>query len=91
MADRPTALGGVIRVLTEAREAAIDADEDLARRHPEARFAGVTFSVSSLDELIVVLQAVERLHGTNARRLRLLQWATLTCSVVALLLALWRL
>jgi hypothetical protein len=86
-----TALGEVIRMLTAAREAAIDVDEDIARAHPDAEthLAGVTFPIETLNMLIEALQASERLHGAQARLMRRLQWAALACSVLAILLTLF--
>jgi hypothetical protein len=89
--DTPTsALGTVIHALAEARDVALDVDEDLARSGGETRLGGVTFSIASLDELIEILRAVERLHGANARRLRWAQAATLGFSILALVLSLLR-
>jgi hypothetical protein len=91
-----TALRGVIRALTEAREAAIDADEAAARA--DMRLVGVTFPVASLDVLIEALQATEEFHAVQmeltastlrfSRRVRWLGWASLVCAVASFLFAL---
>lgn len=85
-----SALAEVIRLLTAAREAALDADEDIARAHPhaETHLAGVTFPIESLDVLIDTLQAVEHLHGAEARLMRRVQWGAVACAVIAMLLSL---
>lgn len=93
-----SALGDVIRALAAARDAALDADEDIARNHQDVRFVGVTFSVSSLDQLIEVLRQVEDVHALQmeltastlrfSRRVRWLGWASLVCAAASFLFAL---
>ena len=82
--DTPTsALGTVIHALAEARDVALDVDEDLARSGGETRLGGVTFSIASLDELIEILRAVEHAHAARARNSRRNQALSIVSFVLA--------